>query len=79
MMRFITTTPATEDPHIVLRRSCFMSNYFICQAPKLWSNLPNDLKQATSSKSFKNQIKRFNMIYPGWGYSLGTGHYPQVL
>ena len=50
------------DPHIVSRRSCFMSNCFICQAPKLWSNLPNQLKEAYSSKTFKNQVKRHYIL-----------------
>ena len=36
------------DPHIVSRRSCFMSNCFIYQAPNLWSNLPNQPKEANS-------------------------------
>ena len=51
-------TRYSRDPHIVSRRSCFMCNCFICQAPILWSNLPNQLKEANSSKAFKNQVKR---------------------
>ena len=41
-------TRHSRDPHIVSRRSGFRSNYCICQAPKLWSNLPNQLKEANS-------------------------------
>jgi len=51
-------TRHSRDHHIASRRSCFMSDCFIYQAPNLWSNLPNHFKQAYSSNVFKNQIKR---------------------
>ena len=44
-------TRQRDDPHISSRITSFLSRTFVHQCPKLWMDLPTDIKQAVTLKS----------------------------
>ena len=49
-------TRQRDDPHIS-RKTSFHSRTFVHQGPKLWMDLPTDIKQAVTLKSFTHHVK----------------------
>ena len=47
------------DPHVVRRRTNFVSNSFIHESPKLWLTIPDSIKKARTMASFKKNVKQF--------------------
>jgi len=52
-------TRQRNDPHTRARRYAFTSRSLIHNGPKLWQNLPIDLKQKHTSKAFKRNFKKY--------------------
>ena len=47
-----------NDPRIISRKYAPLDNSFLCRGPALWTNLPNDIKNAISIHSLKSKLKK---------------------
>ena len=41
-----------DNPHVLARKTNFISNTFLHQSPKIWHNIPVHIKNAKITKSF---------------------------
>ena len=48
-----------KDPHVVSRKSSVASKSFIHAAPKIWFELPANIKACKTTKSFKYKLKSY--------------------
>ena len=48
-----------KDPHVVSRKSSVVSKSFIHAAPKIWFELPANIKACKTTKSFKYKLKSY--------------------
>ena len=47
------------DPHVVRRRTNFVSNSCMHESPKLWLTILDSIKKARTMASFKKNVKQF--------------------
>jgi hypothetical protein len=52
-------TRRRNDPHVTASQNSAMSRTFIHQGPKVWLDLPQQIKNCASSKSFIYNAKKF--------------------
>jgi hypothetical protein len=48
-----------HQPHILQRKTAFISKTFIHQAPEAWYKLPEKIRQLRSGNSFNRYIKKY--------------------
>ena len=51
-------TRQRDDPHVSTRKTSFLSQAFVHQGPKLWMDLPTDIKQAFTLKNHSLTMSR---------------------
>ena len=51
-------TRSSNDFHFPKIRTSYAKSTLFCTGPKLWSSLPNEIKNSVSLQSFKRKLKK---------------------